>query len=194
VKQIIIYISVVLVTISCQRRNESAELSEVQLPIEFLSIKTPLLFHIDNKHAFKLGCEPIHRNRYWTQGYYHGDDDTTFCVSVEKSEINYQNFINSSKVEEHFLSCMELSGGTATAGTHLYTREYETTSTYLMVSTVSKYDSSSNITNKTYFRKSVSIRSANHKISVNFRIRFNGQVPFESVVKNFADYRVLYNP
>ena len=81
----------VLVTISCQRRNESVELSEVQLPIQFLSIKTPLLFQIDNKHAFKLGCEPIHRNSYWTQGYYHGDEDTTFCVSVEKSEINYQS-------------------------------------------------------------------------------------------------------
>lgn len=187
-----IFILFLLVTFSCQERNKSIVLREVQVPIEFLSIKTPFLFKIDDKHAFKLGCEPTNKNGFWRQAYYHGDEDTTICISVINKEINYKNFLNSSKVYEYFVSCLEYSGGITSSGTHLFSRDYMITSDNLRVTTVSKYDSSSLGTNKTYYRKSISIKSASHNISVVFSIRFDDKIPLESAVNHFEDYEVLY--
>lgn len=179
---------------SCEMKEGSIVLRDVKLPIDFLSIQTPLPFKIGDKQSFKLGCEPNNEKGFWRQAYFHGNEDTTICVSIINKTIDYKNFLNSNMVEEFFVSCLENRGGITSSGTHLFTRDNLINSDFLKVTTVSKYDSLSLVTNKTYYRKSISIQSSNHNISVIFRITIDDKISFESAVKHFEDYKVQYFP
>jgi hypothetical protein len=167
--------------------------SDLQLPIDFLTIKTPSPFQIDNEHSFKLGCNYIDENEFWQQAYFRGNEDTTICISIENTLIDYKSFVNSKEVEEKFISCLEYKGGITSSGTHLFLRDYIVTSDFFKVTTVSKFDSSQ-ATSMPHYRKSILIHSSYHIISVIFNIKIDEKVPFDLAVAYLNEYDVIYEP
>lgn len=175
-------------TLSCQQEGDLYYFKE--LPIDYFSIVTPLVFEKANN---KYICNSNRRESFWEQGYLFGNADTSACISINYIEINFDDYLYEKGLDENFISCMAYKGGTISDGTHIFKRDFKIHPNYLMVSTISKFDSSSWPTNDTYYCKSIRMVSSQYQVFVRFNVILDEELSIDAICQYFNRYKMIVN-